>query len=735
MPLSALQPLIAALEEGVVVCDAQHRLVEWNREAAAILGLPVTVTPGAYALDALGLLTADLSPLPPEELPSALALAQRAPVLRRRLALRREHAHYRDVVISAVPLFDAKGEAAFVAMAMLDVTRELTVVSELRVMERFFELSDDILLVTDAAYSVLQVNDATLRLLGGTRERYLGQGLWRLVHPEDLKMLLRFDASGWTTREFSTRLRAVSGEWRTIAWQLTRGSAPQGGATFFAHGVDVTARLAERHELSRARELVHDAFELTQLAVLERDLTDGTVTLTSRLRELLGVSDAEVRALEHFVVPEDLPTFRAYAARPERSPGPLTVRVRTDAGDVRAVHAWVQLTSGLDGQPLRELTVVQDVTAQTLAQAQVRLTERLNSLSTMAAGVAHEINNPLSFVMANLNFVGEMLQILTPQPGFELQELRAAVNEALEGADRVRKIVSSMTPFGRTDDHQRAACDVTRVVQASLNLMRNDLRHRARVLTDLKAVSPVYANEARLSQVVLNLLANAARAIPDGHASANEVRVTTREEDGHAVITVQDTGVGISPDVLPRIFDPFFTTRPAGEGMGLGLFLSRGIVQESGGTLDAESTSGQGARFTVKLPLASVAARAPKAASALGKLKILVVDDEPAILRSVQRLLSRRHDVSVARSGQEALDMLADAAFDVVLCDLMMPALSGMEVWERVDAAQRRRMVFMTGGTFTERAHDFIATHAPEVLMKPFTPADLEEVLVRVQSR
>ena len=735
MALSDFQPLFGALAEGIVLCDAQLRLVEWNQEAAVILGLPEGLARGALTPRELGILRADLSPLPPEELPSSQALKNRAPVLRRRLALHRENGRYRDIVISAVPLLDARGEPEFVALAMLDITRELTVVSELRVLERFFELSDDILIITDRDYSVLQVNDATVTQLGGPRERYLGQGLWGLIHPDDLKMLERFDASGWATREFSCRLRAVTGEWRTVAWQVTRGSAPQGGATFFARGVDITTRIAERHELSRARELVHDAFELTQLAVLERDLTDGTVTLTSRLRELLGVRDVDVRSLEHFVVPEDLPAFRAYAARPELSPGPLTVRLRTATNDVRAVHVWVQLVSGVDGQPLRELTVVQDVTAQTMAQAQVRLTERLNSLSTMASGVAHEINNPLSFVMSNLNFVGDLLQQLAPQPGVDLQELRAAVNEALEGADRVRKIVSSMTPFGRTDEHLRAECDVTRVVQASLNLMRNDLRHRARVLTDLKPVPPVYANEARLSQVVLNLLANAARAIPDGHASANEVRVTTREEEGHAIITVQDTGVGIAPDMLSRIFDPFFTTRPAGEGMGLGLFLSRGIVQECGGTLEAESTFGQGARFTVRLPLASVAARAQPPRQSAGKLKILVVDDEPAILRSVQRLLSRRHEVSVARSGQEAIGVLAATDFDVVLCDLMMPALSGMDLWDRLDAAQRKHVVFMTGGTFTERAQAFIATYAPEVLMKPFTPADLEEVLVRVQSR
>ncbi len=735
MPFSDLQPLIGALAEGVVVCDSQNRLMEWNREAAAILGLPAAVTPGAYSIDDLGLLTADLSPLPDDELPSRQAFATKKAVRRRRLALRRDNGHYLDILISAVPVFGASGEVESVVIALLDITRELTLVSELRVFERFFELSDDILLVTDAQYSVLQVNEAMANILGGPRERYLGYGLREVMHPDDLAMLNRFYASGRTVREFTLRLRAVTGEWHTVAWQLTRGSAPQGGATYFGRGIDITARLAERHELTRARELVHDAFEVTRLAVLERDLTDGTVTLTSRLRELLGVGDVEVRSLEHFVVPEDLAAFRAYSARPELSPGPLVLRVKTASGDVRAVHIWVQLHSGLDGQPQRELTVVQDVTAQTMAQAQVRLTERLHSLSTMAAGVAHEINNPLSFVMANLNFIGEMLNQLGPQPGTDMEEMSAAVAEALEGADRVRKIVSSMTPFGRTEEHHRAECDVTRVVQASLNLMRNDLRHRARVLTDLKPMPPVYANEARLSQVVLNLLANAAQAIPDGHASSNEVRVSTRVEDGHAIITIQDTGVGIAPDVLPRIFDPFFTTRPAGEGMGLGLFLSRGIVKESGGDLEAESSFGNGAKFTVKLPFASVAAQPAPNALPPRRLKVLVVDDEPAILRSVQRLLGRHHDIVMAKSGLEAIGFLAAADFDVVLCDLMMPALSGIDLWERLTADQRKHVVFMTGGTFTERAEEFIATNAPEVMMKPFTPRDLEEMLARVQSR
>lgn len=732
--------VIEAFAEGVVVYGPDGAPIAWNQAALEMLGIsPEELADPSKRSGEWQLLRADLSPIELHELPNIEARVTKKAVFRRRLAVRLEDRKYRELLVSSMPLLNDVGEVDFVVSALLDVTRELAVVSELRVFERFFDMSADMLVVTDAKGRVVQVNDAVMATLGGDRERYMGMGLVNHIHPDDLSEIMRLGPSTPSPWDFTVRLRATSGEWRHVSWRIVAGTAPQEGATYFARGVDVSERLAEQRELSRSRELVNDAFELAQLAVLQRDVSTGDVTITSRLRELLQLDDAKPTSLESFVMKEDLTSFLSYRdAAPQ--PGerrPLSLRMRTTTGAVRDVRVWLRITRDAQQVVTREMTVVQDVTQQSLESARHRLTERLNSLGTMAAGVAHEINNPLSFVLANLNVVSETLQHLPPAPGVDMVDLRDAVSEAIEGAERVRQIVLSMRPFARTDEAHRAHCDVIRIVHASLNLARNELRHRARISTDLKPVGAVWANEARLGQVFLNLLINAAHAIPDGHAAAHEVRITTREERGCVFVTVRDTGRGIPADVLTRIFDPFFSTKGAGEGSGLGLFISQSIVKESGGELTVESTPGMGSTFEVRLPVAT--ASAPKEPPNLPRsraLKVLIVDDEPSILRSLERLLGKEHVLTLAYSGREALTLLsARDDFNLVLCDMMMPELSGIDVWQQISPEQRARFVFMTGGTFTERAEVFVSQHRPPVLAKPFSATSLDNLLARAQSR
>ena len=498
-------------------------------------------------------------------------------------------------------------------------------------------------------------------------------------------------------------------------------------------------RVEEQRQVSRSRELLSEAFELAELAVIERHLGETTAHLTSRLCELLQLeADAPpVATLDRFITPIDLPRYHGYLAQlgdPTPRP-PLQLRLRTARGETREVRLWAR-RSGDDPARARELVVIQDVTQQSLLQAKLRLAERLTSLGTMAAGVAHEINNPLSFVLANLNVVKNELATFPPLPGVDLVDLRAAVSEALEGAERVRQIVLGLKPFARVDEHQRGQCDIARIVEASLKMAKNELRHRARIVKDLKPVAPVFANEARLGEVFLNLLMNAAQSIPDGHAAENLVTVALREEKGQVVIVVSDTGCGIPAEVLPRIFDPFFSTKQIGAGTGLGLFISQGIVQDAGGVISVVSAPGRGSTFEVRLPVAlgMYEGTATTPLPARRRARLLLVDDEPSILRSLQRLLGKAHDLTLAHSGREALALLsAGLEYDLVLCDLMMPEVSGIDVWEQLTAPQRQIFVFMTGGTFTERAERFLASAKPPVLEKPFTATTLEGLLQRAR--
>jgi len=725
--MNDLWPLIASLEEGVVVITREGKLESFNASALALLGLTDAELSADRRPAGWQLTDLDFNPLPPFGFDPAMVRANVGPIRAQQLV------HFptggtRELMAVALALPNDR-----VGFSWLDLSPELELVNELRVFERLFELSGDLLLVTDARLQVIHSNEAALNLIGlGSRGRKPAT-LDEFIHADDLAPARNYFSSTEPASEFTCRVRSAAGEWRDVAWSVSRSRAGN-QALIFLRGHDVTARLTELQDIKRSRELLAEAFDLADLAVLEQDLASGTSSATPRFFELLALPETSAAPahIETFLFPEDLGTYRDYREKllAGQTPAPITVRLRTGTGELRNVRMWVRLPGRADGRESRQLTVVQDVTQQSLLQAQLRLTDRLTSLGTMAAGVAHEINNPLAFVLGNLNVVRSVLAPIRDIPGVDLTDLRDAVNEALEGAERVRQIVSSLKPFSRVDETHRGHCDIARIVQASLNMAKNELRHRARIVTDIRPVGPVLGNEAKLSQVFINLLVNAAQAMPDGHAEENLVTVTSYEERGTVVVTVSDTGSGIPPEVLPRIFDPFYSTKEIGKGTGLGLFVSQGIVQELGGTLAVTSRPGA-TRFEVRLPVTELGytGTATTPVPTRKRARILVIDDEPAILRTLERMLGR-HELTMARSGKEALALLSTGLdYDLVLCDLMMPEVSGMDIWDHLNDRQRSHCVFMTGGTFTERAEKFLNEKAPPLLEKPFTTASLERLL------
>ncbi|WP_257454057.1 hybrid sensor histidine kinase/response regulator [Archangium lipolyticum] len=351
-------------------------------------------------------------------------------------------------------------------------------------------------------------------------------------------------------------------------------------------------------------------------------------------------------------------------------------------------------------------------------------TEKMAAVGQLAAGVGHEINNPLAYVTANIGFATEALSSLPPDlpPDvvLELREVSQVLNEAQDGARRVARIVRDLRTFARDDkDEEKQVLRVRQVVEAALKFASTTLRYRARVTWDFQETARVEANEARLVQVFINLLVNAAQAIPEGHADENEIRVTTAmEEGGFVVVEVSDTGKGMGPEVLEHLFEPFFTTKPMGEGTGLGLSISRNIIEGLGGSLTVRSTPGKGSTFRVTLPAArreSTASQSKPRAPVTGQKGgcVLVVDDEPLVGASAQRILRSLCDVVVVTSCREALALVeAGRRFDLVLCDLMMPQMTGMELHEELSRRApdvAARMLFLTGGAFTPDAQRFLS--------------------------
>ena len=367
--------------------------------------------------------------------------------------------------------------------------------------------------------------------------------------------------------------------------------------------------------------------------------------------------------------------------------------------------------------------------------------DRMASIGTLAAGVVHGINNPLSYVIANLEYVKRLLSTgggrLEPTA---LLELGDVLDDSLDGAERVRRIVSDLGSFSRPLEARDGAVDLERAAERALSIAANEIRHRARVVRELGSVPAAMGSEAKLVQVILSVLINAAHSIEPGAIDRNAITVRTRlDEHGRPTLEISDTGCGIAKEHLRRVFDPFFTTKPVGVGAGLGLSIAHRIVRELDGEIQLESVHGQGTRVLLTLPAAAsplpIAApleSVPPLSNDRFRARVLVIDDEPAILRAFRRVLFS-HDVSVATSGPEAIQKLAGgASFDVIFCDVMMPEMSGVEVYRRIrerHPGQERHVVFMTGGAFAEPAALFIESVDNPKLKKPFTGSSLRALV------
>jgi PAS domain S-box-containing protein len=425
---------------------------------------------------------------------------------------------------------------------------------------------------------------------------------------------------------------------------------------------------------------------------------------------------------------------------------PHTLLIRRDGAEIPIADSCAPIRSN-DGTVAGAVLVFRDLTAQQAAEAsQARLrqqlvfADRMASVGTLAAGVAHEINNPLSYVAANVDLAIEELIIITGgSTSGRLRELEEMLIEARSGISRVSKIVRALKTFSRIEEERSDVIDLIPVIELSINMSYNELRHCARIVKDYGAVPLVEADDARLGQVFINLLVNAAQAFPHGDTQANEIRiVTSTDADGRALVEVRDNGPGIAPEILPCIFDPFFTTKALGAGTGLGLAISHNIVTGMGGTIVVQSEINRGTSFRVTLPASRSPVVTPRTSDVQPKATaerpaiVLVVDDEPSIGSAIRRVL-RRHDVTVVTTAQDALDILATGKeFDLVLSDLMMPGMSGMEMYRtllKLSPKTAARLVFLTGGAFTPEAQVFLDGISNERLEKPFVASKLREMV------
>jgi two-component system, cell cycle sensor histidine kinase and response regulator CckA len=458
-----------------------------------------------------------------------------------------------------------------------------------------------------------------------------------------------------------------------------------------------------------------------------------------------------LRAVAHWMPREQRTTFVGTVARVVRGQQPsvdgeysLTVPGRPK------VYLHLDVRSATFEQAPALLIALRDETESHTIQEKLTRAEHMASIGTLAAGVAHEINNPLAYVTTNIAYCverlryidallkGEGIQLGSPASLLAiLQPMSQALREAHEGTMRVATIVRDLRHLTRDDRDTDAPVDLQTVLETALHMCENEYRFRASLVRDFDGIGTVLGNHTRLVQVFVNLIVNAAQAFAAEDPSKNSIRLHGFVDGASTIVEVIDNGPGIPEEAIGQIFAPFFTTKAVGVGMGLGLSICHGIVYACGGTIVVESKPGMGATFRVTLRTSEeqVPSSLPKSSGVRpeGRARILVIDDEPLILRSVSRLLRDQHDVEVAVNGNDGLQKIVqDGPFDLIVCDLMMPEMTGMELYNEVrkrspDTAAR--FVFLTGGAFTEGARAFLASVDNPKLDKPVQPTLLRDVV------
>jgi PAS domain S-box-containing protein len=399
------------------------------------------------------------------------------------------------------------------------------------------------------------------------------------------------------------------------------------------------------------------------------------------------------------------------------------------------------------GHTLGAVMVFRDVTEQRTLQNQLEVNDRLASLGTMAAGVAHEINNPLAVVLGTTGVLVEELakhraelapNALSTQAAARLDDFASALTDVLTAAERISHIVSDLRSFSRPMAPRSGVMNVVGCLDWAIRTTAHELYQRARLVQQIGPMPDVQGDDSRLSQVLINLLINAAHAIPAGDAEHHTITVSTRTDaQGWLVIEVSDTGTGISKEHIGRIFEPFFTTKAVGVGTGLGLSICHGIISSLGGQLHVESQPGEGTRFRMRLPAVLPEPASPSDESApqtppSQQARVLIVDDEDIVLRVIARVL-RDHRIVCAHSAQEALALLEQGQrFDIILTDLLMPTMTGMDFYEVLlgrDPDLAKRVVFLTGGAVTPNARDFLSSVSNQRLDKPFGALELRTIV------
>jgi PAS domain S-box-containing protein len=587
------------------------------------------------------------------------------------------------------------------------------------------------------------VSDACARLLGYSVEELVGSSTFLTFAPDELERMQAL-ANKWRSGEkipyfLETAIVRKDGTRVPIevAYTLVDLDGQTASVAFLR---DITERKKTEDALLKSESLFRKLVEAAPEAVAVSK-NSRIAYVNPRFLRLLGYDRFEEladRVPSEFIHPDDraaLPDRKRLVYGADRPTPTHEYRVRRRDGRYIVVECS-SIRIEFEGSPAM-LTFARDITERKETQAQLIQTDRMATIGTLAAGVAHELNNPLTYVLLNLSTLDRELEQIVDDPD-KRDRVRSRLATLQEGAERMASIVRDLRSFCRPNTPSPMPVDMRQVLESSINMAMNELKDRARLVRDYGPVPPVVGDAARLGQVFLNLLLNAAQSLTDGSRKDHEVRVVLRADGPDRVrVEISDTGHGIAPEIIDRIFEPFFTTKPVGIGTGLGLSICQSIVASMNGQLTVESETGRGTTFRVLLPLpvATPALHddATTAEPSGTAARVLVVDDESAIAVALKKLLELDHEVTAVTTGDQALRLLLDGSnFDVILCDVLMPGTSGIDVYRQLETKKpevAERIIFMTGASSMPRVAEFFRSIGNHHIDKPVDVPNLRRLI------
>ena len=628
--------------------------------------------------------------------------------------------------------------------AIRDVTGRRTMESRFR---GLLDAALDAILIVGADGSIVLVNGEAERLFGYEKDELIGQPIGLLVPPalraRHVALRQGFQQNP-SPRPMAGQLELSAarkdGALFPVEVSLNPMQGPEGTLVITAVR-DVSARRTADEALRESQQRLSTILDSIGDAVIATDLDGKIVGMNPVAEALTGWAAIDTRGTS---LDEVLQLIDPRNGEP--IPSPLA-RVLDGSEDLfhaeslmigrNGVERYVADTSaplrGPTGDVEGVVTVLRDITERRRLEQQVELSARMASLGRLAGAVAHEINNPLTYVVSNLDFVAEELKPNSSDSPPPLDEMQEALVEAREGAERVRRIVKDLRSYSLGDVETTEPIDMAHVLEAASKLAKNEVRSVAKLSMDLPDVPPVQATGSRLEQVFLNLLVNAAAAFEGRESPDNEIRIELKFDGIDKIIaSVTDNGVGLPEAVAKRVFQPFVNAKHVDTGTGLGLAICLNIIERYHGTIEVDSTLGEGTTFRVVLPASERVERPSRTyepSNPPRKGRILIIDDEPLVADAVRRVLAPWHLVEVTTDGHDALELIrAGHEFDLIVCDVMMPSMAADRVHAEVVSLAphlARTMIFVSGGAFAPDQDEFLRDSENICLEKPIDRAEL----------